>query len=733
MALPSVCMKILMLTDRMEAGGAETHIAQLIRGLREMGVEVWLMSGGGRVADELAAEGIPVIDAVFSKRAPLKSLRTRRTICALVKREHFDILHAHARIPALLLGGIERLGCATVVTVHAHFRSGFWLSRLSRWGSRTIAVSEDLRTYVCETYGVAAERVSVIPNGVDCSRFSPTSMRKGAPRILFVSRLDADCSLGAELLCELAPSLLRRFSGVTLTIAGGGSEYERLFLRAEEINRRLGRAALHVTGWVHDMPALLRKHEIVVGVSRAAIEAGACGCAVILCGNEGYGGILDREGIRRAAGSNFCARGEALPTRERLEKELVSLLEQPSLRYRLGEELRRAIEGEFGAERMCRRTLALYQKCLVPKPRWHLTVGGYFGCGNLGDDAILLGLLEALRDALPNVSVTALTGSPRRDRRRFGIQCINRKNPFLVFREILHADLFLLGGGSLLQNLTSNRSLVYYLTLLRLSHLLGTPAAVFAAGIGPLLGDRTSRRVMRTLNRCRYISLRESGSLRQLTAMGVDAGKLHLGGDPAFLLPAPPKSRGAALLSAHGIPTDARYLCVVLRGGEAFALTRSLLLTAVRTVCKRNRLVPLLAVFDELHDGTHSLEALPECGGRLILLREPGDAMALFLQCETVVTMRLHALILATCCATPTLGISADARDGKIREVANATGQDFLSAETLSVAGLVEAMERCLCSRRSRTPLLLDASAEMRKRLRADLVGLSGVLFETGD
>ena len=94
--------------------------------------------------------------------------------------------------------------------------------------------------------------------------------------------------------------------------------------------------------------------------------------------------------------------------------------------------------------------------------------------------------------------------------------------------------------------------------------------------------------------------------------------------------------------------------------------------------------------------------------------------------------MATHSSILAWK-ITPTLGISADARDGKIREVANATGQDFLSAETLSVAGLVEAMERCLCSRRSRTPLLLDASAEMRKRLRADLVGLSGVLFETGD
>ena len=51
-------MKILMLTDRMEIGGAETHIAQLLRTLQAMGCEVALFSGGGRLADELEKEGM---------------------------------------------------------------------------------------------------------------------------------------------------------------------------------------------------------------------------------------------------------------------------------------------------------------------------------------------------------------------------------------------------------------------------------------------------------------------------------------------------------------------------------------------------------------------------------------------------------------------------------------------------------------------------------------------------
>lgn len=715
-------MKILMLTDRMEAGGAETHIAQLIRGLRRMGAEVWLLCGGGELANELEEEGVRVVRVPLPSHALWKLWKTRRRICTLVRRERFDLLHAHARIPAFLLRGVRRMGCAVVVSVHARFRSDPFLSRLCYWGERTVAVSEDLRGYVCEKYDLPAERIQVISNGIDCERFSPPAERSGeGVRILFASRLDADCSLGAELLCALAPSLLQRYPALTVEILGGGSEYERIRARAEEINLAHGTSVIYVRGWEKNMPARLREADVFVGVSRAAMEACACGCAVVLCGNEGFGGILCRENADRASCSNFCARGEPIPSAELLESALIALLEDADRRRELGEFCRTLMLSRFTSEQMCRQTYALYHRCIRPRSSIRVVVGGYFGCGNAGDDAILLGMLEGLHDAASEIEVIALSGSPRRDSRRFGVRCVSRKNPIAILIALSRARLFICGGGSLLQNLTSSRSLFYYLGLLRLSSFLGVPTAICAAGIGPLLGKSACRRVARALNRSRYVGLRDADSLRLLSSIGVDAARLHLGADAAFLMPLPPRERGIAILSAHGLSDADGYLGLVLRGGASTALSRRLICTAVRVVCLRHHLIPLIPILDAQRDDVDLPPSLVELGARAIEVREPSDAAAVLGVCKAAVVMRLHALVFATAMKISAVGIPADPQDAKIASFARTVGQELILPEELSVGALVERLESCLCERRSVAPRLFEASAELRHRAQKEL------------
>jgi len=70
-------MKILLLTDRMDAGGAETHVAQLARGLRAAELKVTLISQGGRLANRLAAEGIEQLTLPLSTHKPFKLLGAR--------------------------------------------------------------------------------------------------------------------------------------------------------------------------------------------------------------------------------------------------------------------------------------------------------------------------------------------------------------------------------------------------------------------------------------------------------------------------------------------------------------------------------------------------------------------------------------------------------------------------------------------------------------------------------
>ena len=728
-------MKILLLTDRMDAGGAETHVAQLARGLRAAELKVTLISQGGRLANRLAAEGIEQLTLPLSTHNPFKLLGARRRIKRLVKREGFEILHAHARTPAFLLHGCEKWRLpdgrhpVSIVTAHAYF-GGHGL--LSYWGKRTVAVSEDIRLHLCRRYRRPAESIRVIPNGVDCEVFSPLAERREQnepPRILFASRLDADCSLGALLLCRIAPRLYRDFPTLRITLVGGGSELERITDLSDTLNRALGTELIRVWGHCEDMPSLLREQDVFVGVSRCAMEAGACGCAIILCGNEGYGGILSTETAKYAMLSNLCGRGSAMPDEKILESDLRLLLSDRSLCHRLGEECRALVRTHFSADGMCRSMLSLYHSLLPAHTDITLVIGGYFGCGNLGDDAILMGFLEALRSITPRVRVIALTGNPSRDEKRFGVECINRKDPFATSYAFLIADAFLCGGGSLLQNLTSRRSLSYYLWLLRHAKQRGALPILYAAGIGPLVGSAAKKKVSKMLSRCAYISLRDPESKKMLISLGIDPAILFDGADPALLLPTPPPSRAHAILREHGISPSQGLICVALRSTEEPMLLTRLFPAALRILSARHGLLPVFITLDAADKDDLLQRAARACGGIFLSLRESSDATAILSVSRLVLSMRLHALILAATVGTPAVGVPADLRDAKIPSFARAVGQEFLPPNKLTVGNLVASMERALSQNETNRPILADSVLEMRKKARKDLANILLMIY----
>jgi len=727
-------MKILLLTDRLEAGGAETHIAGLAYGLRRMGAEVMLLSSGGKTADALKSQGFRHIRLPVHTHNPLRWLLLRHKLVKLQRYEKFDILHAHARIPALLLRGLSRHGCSVAVTVHARFTLNPLLRRICYWGSYTVAVSEDLRKYVIREYRVPAERIRVIPNGIDFDLFHPNTpavfpQHSHAPRILFASRLDRDCSLGADLLLRIAPSILRHFPNASIGIAGGGNDHERISALVREANHIIGTNAITLYGQVDDMPALLRQQDVFIGVSRAAMEASACGCAVILCGNEGYLGVLDQSAVRRAAITNFCCRDTQAATAYRLQRDLSFLLSHSDIRARIAAESRNEILHRFSAERMCQDTMMLYHRMLKKPPIRTLLIGGYFGCKNLGDNAILSGFLEEIHTISPDIRIIALTGHPRQDCHRFGISCVNRRNPISILLAMLRADAFLCGGGSLLQNATSNRSLLYYLHLLKLAKILGTHPMLYSAGIGPLYGERARRRTAKALSKCTYLSLRDPDSLRTACEFGIDRARIHLGADPALLLPCPPETRKDALFKEYGLPDQCRPLCIILKGDSFVEDTRRTMIAATRMLCARYGFFPIFALLDQHVDADATRRAANIFNAPVIRFSAPEDAVALFSAASLVITMRLHAMILSTVALTPSIGIPTDTSDEKILSFARIAGQLAIRRDELSVAALVEKAERALSEKEKLHAFYIDTIADLRKKAKKDLENITAMIY----
>ena len=101
-------MKILMLTDRLDCGGAETHIASLAEELSDRGHSVCVASSGGRIAEGLAAMGIKHERIALDSHSPIKLIIASKRLDRLVRNEDFHILHAHSRIAAYIASRVAK-------------------------------------------------------------------------------------------------------------------------------------------------------------------------------------------------------------------------------------------------------------------------------------------------------------------------------------------------------------------------------------------------------------------------------------------------------------------------------------------------------------------------------------------------------------------------------------------------------------------------------------------------
>ena len=149
-------MKVLMTTMMMDIGGAETHVLEVSRELVRRGYDVTVASAGGVYVDKLRQAGVRHITAPLNTRNPLHMLRAYKILARLLKKEKFDLIHAHARIPAYLCSLLsKRYHVRMVTTAHCTFKVNGILRRLTRWGERSLAVSEDIKQYLIDEYHIS--------------------------------------------------------------------------------------------------------------------------------------------------------------------------------------------------------------------------------------------------------------------------------------------------------------------------------------------------------------------------------------------------------------------------------------------------------------------------------------------------------------------------------------------------------------------------------------------------
>lgn len=273
-----------------------------------------------------------------------------------------------------------------------------------------------------------------------------------------------------------------------------------------------------------------------------------------------------------------------------------------------------------------------------------VALSGYYGLGNLGDEAILAGSILGLREH--GHEPVVLSADPPETERLHGVEARSRMAGLVP--ALLSVDAVVSGGGGLLQDTTSARSLAYYLSVIRLGRLFGKPTVVYGQSIGPL--SRRGRSWVRYALQGISISVRDRPSQELLLALGIAS---HRTADAALLL---------AL--DHELPRDDRGphdspgpVVLVPRGGYP-AHTQALAAVA-RTLASQGVGVQVIA----LHPGSDlaaATEVAAAAGGTPVVPSDPHDAWSLVTAAGGVVSTRLHALIFAAGAGVPHVGLVYD-------------------------------------------------------------------------
>lgn len=192
-----------------------------------------------------------------------------------------------------------------------------------------------------------------------------------------------------------------------------------------------------------------------------------------------------------------------------------------------------------------------------------IVISGYYGFNNSGDDALLEAIIKDICEIYDDCTITVLSNSPDETRKKYKVDAINRYNIPLLLSKIYSCDLLISGGGTLIQDATSTKSLMYYLFIIKIAKLFKKKVMLYANGIGPLTSFKNIDKTREILNEVDLITLRDENSKAQLEHIRVVKPHIELTADPAFLLE--PDDRGRDILNSYAVPEDKEILGISIR------------------------------------------------------------------------------------------------------------------------------------------------------------------------
>src|SRR5512140_903092 len=286
-------MRVVFLASTLKLGGAERVTGEISKRLVAHDISVtWaLMRDPGSEGERLAATGLEVVSGLGRSRlSPLAAVRLRRLLRDRGAEALYCLDHQNAVVTGAMAAELAGIG-RRFIAIHT---TGLWAGGASGHShglpsgirrtipsfTRVIAVAESQARFLRETEGIPLDRLVVIRNGIDLSRFEPTPERIARGRALRAALAEENAPLigivaalrpekGHDILFQAMESLLSDFPRLRLIVVGEGDEHLKLEARAAQL--RIS-PAVRFLGARDDVGDLLHAFDLVVLSSHASVE-----------------------------------------------------------------------------------------------------------------------------------------------------------------------------------------------------------------------------------------------------------------------------------------------------------------------------------------------------------------------------------------------------------------------------------------------------------------------------
>lgn len=261
-------------------------------------------------------------------------------------------------------------------------------------------------------------------------------------------------------------------------------------------------------------------------------------------------------------------------------------------------------------------------------------VSGYIGFDNFGDEAIAGVLTENLKKNGAE-KITLISSNPLKTSKLYGVNSVGM---FGFLKPIMKTDVLISGGGSLLQDVTSLKSLIYYLGIIITALFFRKKVIIFAQGFTPFrtkLGKLLTKFV---LKKCYKITVRDKESQKLLNEIGIES---TLTCDPVFGVNIPPVEKHGVGLQLRSFPT----------------LTDEFLEKLISEIKLRfpDQELKLISLQDNI-----DLPVLEKFEGKIFKNLTVEEAIKEISSLEYLIGMRFHACLIAAKAGVKVLGINYD-------------------------------------------------------------------------